>query len=114
MVVLKGREQGFEKRVMRQNPIFSTFFGSVTFTRAKYRIFVSLPFSQSLVPLLFTLPLPPIPISHQRSRQRMFFYSCFLYFLLSFFIDYLYWQVPPLPLPEKVQAQVQTEHAQMP
>ena len=43
---------------MRQNPIFSTSFGSVTITRAKYRIFVSLPFSQNLVPLLFTLSLP--------------------------------------------------------
>ena len=41
---------------------------SVTFTRAKYRIFVSLPFSQNLVSFLFIPPLPPIPISHQLSR----------------------------------------------
>ena len=67
-MVLKGREQGFEKRVMRQNPIFSTSFGSVTFIRAQYRIFVFLPFSQNLVPFLLTPPLPPIPVSHQLSR----------------------------------------------
>ena len=36
--------------------MFSTSFGSVTFTRAKYRIFVSLPFSQNLVPFLFIPP----------------------------------------------------------
>ena len=40
---------------MRKNPMFSTSFGSVTFTRAKNRIFVSLPFSQNLVPFLFFL-----------------------------------------------------------
>ena len=42
--------------------------GSVTFTCAIYRIFVSLFFSQNLVPSLFTPPLPPIPVSHQLSR----------------------------------------------
>ena len=61
-----------------KNPILSTSFGSVTFTCAnyKYRIFVSFFFSQNLVPFLFTPSLPPIPISHQLSRYRMFFFSC--------------------------------------
>ena len=67
-MVLKGREQGFEKRVMRQKSYFSPSFDSVIFTRAQYKIFVSLPFSQNLVPFLLTPPLPPIPISHQLSR----------------------------------------------
>ena len=62
-MVHKIRRQGIGK-----DKIFSTSFGSVTFTRAKYRIFVSLPFSQNLVPFLLTPPLPPIPISHQLSR----------------------------------------------
>ena len=49
---------------MRQNPIFSTSFSFVTFTHAKYRIFISFSFSQDLVLVLFTPPLPPIPIFH--------------------------------------------------
>ena len=52
----------------KKNAMFSTSFGSVTFTCAKYRIFVSFFFSKNLVPFLFTPPLPPIPISHQLSR----------------------------------------------
>ena len=59
IVVFKRREQGFEKRVMRQKSYISTSFGSVSFTRAK---------SQNLVPFLLTPLLPPIPISHQLSR----------------------------------------------
>ena len=61
--------------------------GSVTFTRAKYRIFVSLPFSQNLVLLLFTPPLPPIPISHVR--------ECFS---LLVQIAYIVWH-PMTPIP---------------
>ena len=34
----------FGKEKIDKNPIFSTSFGSVTFTRAKYRIFVSFSF----------------------------------------------------------------------
>ena len=49
-------------------PIFSTSSSSVTFICAKYRIFVSFFYFKNLVPLLFTLPLPPIPISHKISR----------------------------------------------
>ena len=36
--------------------IFSTSFASVTFTRAKYRDFVSLPFSQNLGELTALIP----------------------------------------------------------
>ena len=36
-----------------KNPILSTSFGSVTFTRSKYSIFVSFFFSQYLVPFFF-------------------------------------------------------------
>ena len=44
------------KRIWYKNLkfIFSTSFGSVTFTRAKYKNFVSFSFSQNLVPFLFT------------------------------------------------------------
>ena len=52
-----------------KNPIFSTSFGSVTYTRGKYRIFVSFFISQNLVPFFFQPPLPPIPI------PTMFFYT---------------------------------------
>ena len=55
--------------------MFSTYKCNRTKISAKYRIFVSSPFSQNLFPFLFTPPLPPIPISHQLSRWRMFFFT---------------------------------------
>ena len=55
-------------------------FGFVTFT---CRIYVSFSFSQNVVPLLFTPPLPQIPISHQISRQRMLFFTCIYIYLLE-------------------------------
>ena len=46
--------------------MFSTSFGSVTFTRAKYRIFVSLPFSQNLVPVMESVIAPTtLAVLHQ-------------------------------------------------
>ena len=68
-MVLKGREQGFEKRVMRQKILYLARV-DVTEPKEVLKIgfFVSLPFSQNLVPFLLTPSLPPLPISHQLSR----------------------------------------------
>ena len=68
-MVYKGGGQGFEKRV---NETKILYLARVNVTEPKEVLnigFLSyLPFSQNLVPFLFTPPLPPIHISHQLSR----------------------------------------------
>ena len=105
----KGKRKSRQKSNYYKNPVFSTSFGSVTFTRAKYRTLSHYPsFSQNLVPHLFTPPLPPISISHQLSRQRLFFFTCFLYFFIIIFYRLLILAsaVPPPPPPPPSPASI--------
>ena len=53
------------KGIYETKTLFRTCKCNRTKRNAKYRIFVSFSFSQNLVPLLFT---PPLPLSHQLSR----------------------------------------------
>ena len=82
-------------KVLRKdkNPIFSTSFGSVTFTRAKYRIFVSFTlFSKPCSPPFYTTFASNSYIPPTFSLENVFLYL----FPLFFYYHFLYWQVPPL------------------
>ena len=58
----------FAKPKEDKNHIFSTCKLTEPKDMLNIGFLSHLPFSQNLVPLLFTPPLPPIPISHQLSR----------------------------------------------
>ena len=99
------KKEGNKKINDTKNPIFSTSFGSVTFTRAKYRI--------CSIIYLFPKPcfLPFYTTFASNSYPTNFLVrECFsllvsLIFSLSLFIDYYYWQIapppPPLQLPSR-------------
>ena len=77
--------------------MFSTSFGSVTFTRAKYRIFVSLTlFSKPCSLPFYTTIASNSYIPPTFSLENVFLYLFPLFFIIIFY-RLLIWQVPPPP-----------------